>query len=60
VKRYRVDARPAFVCKCDPAAELDDAVVADVDAMVVVAAGTPDPEMVTGAEPAVHAVDGTG
>jgi hypothetical protein len=54
-ERDLVNGRAALVPECDAAAELDDTVVADVDAVVVVAGRTPYMQVVTGLKSAVHA-----
>ena len=59
MKRHNVDARPALVGERDATSELDDTIVTDVDAMVVVATEASHLEMRTWAERAAHGTDGT-
>ncbi len=54
-ERDRINGRAALVPECDAAAELDDPVVADVDAVMVVVGRAPYVQMVAGLKSAVHA-----
>lgn len=54
-ERDRGDAHVALAGQGDAAAELDHAVIADVDAVVMVAGPTPDPQVVARLKSSVHA-----
>jgi hypothetical protein len=59
-ERDRGHGRAGLVLQRDAAAELDDTVVAYIDAVVVVAQAAPDMEVVAGPELVLHAAEATG